>query len=369
MTHKAGKKSGFTLIELLVVIAIIAMLVALLLPAVQQARESARMTQCRNNMKQIGLALMNYESSYKMFPPSRINLATGGSAPNLTTPPWAAGSMFQQSWPIMCAAFLDQPQLATDYNANLNWFDAANDSVTTTRISSFICPSSPSDRTLPSAVDYSSLTNGVRGTPGDGTQPAWAWSDYGSINAARNSVYVLANDDLRVRPAAVTLSRYENYAVLQRGPGGTRIAEVLDGLSNSMMISEDAGRPLNFNRPKKNAPNPNNSNAMNTKDGWGWGDPNAGCSIDGANLAGLQNKTNKGTGGNQTASPAGNVTPAVPYTCLINCSNDSEVYSFHMGGSMILMGDASVRFLSENVGPSVVAAIMSMNRGDKVGEF
>ena len=67
----------------------------------------------------------------------------------------------------------------------------------------------------------------------------------------------------------MTLSRYENYAVLQRGPGGTRIAEVLDGLSNSMMISEDAGRPLNFNRPKKNAPNPNNSNAMNTKDGWG----------------------------------------------------------------------------------------------------
>ena len=373
MSNKAGRKSGFTLIELLVVIAIIAVLIALLLPAVQQARESARRSQCRNNLKQLGLALVNYESSYQMFPPSRINLSTGGSAPNLTTPPWASGASFIQSWPIMCMPQLDQAPLYDGYNAKLNWYDAANDAVTTARLPVFMCPSAPSDRNPNNAAAYSGLTNGVRGTPGDGTTPIWGYADYGSLNAARNSVFVLAGDDLRTKPAYSTGSRYEEFGAFQRGPGGTSYAQIKDGASNSIMIIEDAGRPLNFNRGRINGPNANNSGALFTKDGWGWADPNAGCSMDGADqYTGLQNKTNKGSGApGQTAAPAGNITTGTPglvaASCLINCNNDSEIFSFHSGGSMVLLADGSVRFMSENISASSLAALVSMSRGDKVG--
>ena len=105
---------------------------------------------------------------------------------------------------------------------------------------------------------------------------------------------------------------------------------------------------------------------MTSADGYGWSDINGGFSIDGADLAGLQNKTSKSgaTQGNVTTPASG-----IPNGCLINCSNDSEIYAFHVGGATCVMADGSVRFLSENMSPSVLSAIVTFNLGDTPGDF
>ncbi|MBS0264840.1 MAG: DUF1559 domain-containing protein [Planctomycetes bacterium] len=121
-------RRGFTLIELLVVIAIIAVLVSLLLPAVQQAREAARRTQCRNNLKQLGLALHNYESSYGVFPPGQF-----------ASPPHIGASAISQLLP-----YFDQGNLYNSINFSLPYTDPSNQPAVATVIPGLMCPSDSS---------------------------------------------------------------------------------------------------------------------------------------------------------------------------------------------------------------------------------
>ncbi|HWL07203.1 MAG TPA: DUF1559 domain-containing protein [Planctomicrobium sp.] len=133
------KKAGFTLIELLVVIAIIAILVALLLPAVQQAREAARRSQCKNNLKQIGLALHNYHDSHNTFPPGWI-----GVAANVPNP--EGGNGF--SWGTFILPYLDQGPLYNSFNFRLSMTHADNLPFIKTKLTVFQCPSDPKPDTF-----------------------------------------------------------------------------------------------------------------------------------------------------------------------------------------------------------------------------
>ena len=156
---------GFTLIELLVVIAIIAILIALLLPAVQQAREAARRTQCRNNVKQIGLALHNYLSSFKMFPQSNTNgqdcscgpgglCCDGGVQPG---DPYAFRFPNHLSWRVKILPYIEQQNVYNQFNFGgwaYGWGTADPSTIAGTPIPGYLCPS---DNT-PTGVPY--VSNG-----------------------------------------------------------------------------------------------------------------------------------------------------------------------------------------------------------------
>ncbi|RLS35937.1 MAG: DUF1559 domain-containing protein [Planctomycetota bacterium] len=333
---KTYKARGFTLIELLVVIAIIAVLIALLLPAVQQAREAARRSQCKNNLKQMGLALHNYESTFTMFPASRIDL----------NPP-----RFQKSWVTSCLPYMDQAPLYNLYNANVPWYDPTNDQATTTILSTVRCPSAVSGASLPSSALYTAITNSLRSDT-----PAWGVSDYGSVNAVRNGLNV-ASGGTSWAPLK------EKDGGLGRGPNGVRLAQISDGLSNTMLVGEDAGRPSLYIKQKP-AMNPKSgavSGTPWTKDGWGWADINNGFSLDGSAENGINNDTSSSGVVTNSSGAIGK--------CYINCSNDSEMYSFHTGGSHVLMGDGAVRFLSANIDGQTLVALGTRDGGEVVGEF
>jgi prepilin-type N-terminal cleavage/methylation domain-containing protein len=190
------QRPGFTLIELLVVIAIIAVLIALLLPAVQAAREAARRIYCTNNLKQLGLALMNYENSNGVLPPQETMLQVGNQQPTSYT-----------SWGVSArlAPFLELGPLYNSMNFTLKYSDPTNTTVSYTTISTLICPS-----------EINPQPNTASGTPFGVSNYGWCvgdWYVFGGVGAQPN------------RSAfCIDLSR--------------RLAAFTDGLSNTVVNAE-----------------------------------------------------------------------------------------------------------------------------------
>ena len=328
MNGKSNRRA-FTLVELLVVIAIIGVLAGLLLPAIQQAREAARRMSCSSNVRQIGVALMNYELTYKFLPPSRIKLSN---------------PTFEVSWMSMILPQIEQSAMANNYDKNKNWFARVNDPVTRVKLPIYFCPSSPRIYNIPPTTLYRAITASTRSDT-----PIWGTADYGSINAVRNAMFVLAGMG--------SINTKEMLGVLGKGPEGVMLASVLDGLSNTVVVGEGAGRPLMY-VGGKSAKNPQPGDiaygTMFVKDGWGWADINQGFSIDGTSTKGVQNDS-------PNSGP-----PTINGSCAMNCTNDSELYSFHVGGVHFLRGDGSILFASQNLDIQTLVALLTPANGETI---
>jgi prepilin-type N-terminal cleavage/methylation domain-containing protein/prepilin-type processing-associated H-X9-DG protein len=303
-------RSGVTLIELLVVISIIGLLVALLLPAVQQAREAARRSKCQNNLRQLGLAIYNYESTYARLPSAGQGTAFTGTGPTTT---FGLHSLFSQILPMLEQTnTFHQFDFSVPYNGSPGNISAARQSIST-----FICPS-----------------NAWRPKPTD--QQGFGCTDYAApYYVDLDPATGLPNRSLR-RECAMTRC-------------WTRMADVTDGLSSTLFVIEDSGRDERM-QPGHVYSDPIDGGLRRF---WRWAEPD--------NAIGISK------GINNNKSPKGG-----PVTCpwtVNNCGPFEEIFSFHSGGAQVLLGDGSVKFLNESLDLVVLRGLATRGEGETISEF
>ncbi|SFJ43985.1 DUF1559 domain-containing protein [Planctomicrobium piriforme] len=312
---------GFTLIELLVVIAIIAILIALLLPAVQQAREASRRSQCKNNLKQIGLAMHNYVDVFRTFPISQF--ARAGSGGNLITTVWSRSIL----------PYLDQATLSAKWDENKNFAEEPNRTLAATPLSVYMCPSSPTD---PVSEYTAPSTSTWLGVAGSGTLRQ------GIVEYAASGHVCVSNCSGTPYYANMKAGILENDSSGALGALRVMPRDVTDGLSNTLLVVELAGG----NKIYKGKPAVITTNTAIQKRSW-------------ANYATLTMFKMGVALGDQYGG-----------NCAINCNSDYlNAYSFHTGGAQAVLGDGSVRFLSENLDYDTVWKLVGRSDGEILGEF
>jgi len=322
-------RRGFTLVELLVVIAIIAVLIGLLLPAVQSAREAARRSSCTNNQKQLGLAMHNYLSTFNRLPSSRPI--------DKQDPP------SKMSWAVVVLDYLEEGNLANLYNKAQAWHSPANVEAGKRFIPGFVCPSAPGAPRR-AAVD---MTVDDTTTPPNIVGQSMGPSDYLTIHRVRRRFWTAngLTDPGADQPGALVNSSISGGVVANTGE--RRLSELSDGLSKTILFVENAARPNHFLLRSRR----DQGGVLPRPEGFGWSDPDGGAgSMDGTDLA-----TGAINGGSGTGR------------CIMTCNNDSEPYSFHPGGMTTCMADGAVRYISEDVAAATFAALLTSNYGDLPG--
>ena len=347
---RRSSRRGFTLIELLVVIAIIAVLIALLLPAVQQAREAARRSQCRNNLKQIGLALHNYHGVHKVFPIGVLfradangnhrfdgSIRTTASASNNDAPAEAAFG-----WSFYILPFLEQAPLyeavaADTMNFAMGW-DHNNSLLGQTPISVYMCPSDASPVLVEARTDWGGVADRNQTTP----PPTNPYNHYAKLNYPGVAGH-LGNggpDEIPVPDAGLFTGDLEGNRLtgIFWANSNCSIADIVDGTSNTFMVGERDGTTI---------VDPGAADPFRTRQPGYWIGNGCAFFMD-ASLGLCQNNVWRRLNGNILWDGFG---------------------STHTGGAHFLMADGSVRFVSESIDGDMYEWLSSRAGGEVVGEF
>jgi len=313
------RRPGFTLIELLVVIAIIAILIGLLLPAVQKVREAASRIKCANNGKQIGLGILNYESAYGTLPPAGTTSASPGNLPKKA-----------HGWAVFILANLEQGNAIANYDFTKDWDDATspNAAIAKNVMPILACPSTPSPR----IIDTSSTASHIGMAVGDYApvvRVATQLCGPGGLMSTQSPAVVIAD--------AGTSAGGNQGAIVTNQTH--RILEISDGTSNTFAILEMAGGSQLYRQGKVVS--------ATEQQGAAWADRNAVMAPQGFNTA-----TNTRLG-----------------LLMVNGQNSSEMYGFHTGGATAVFCDGHVSFVRQSISPQTFIALATRANGDLPGDY